>query len=219
MIQPSALYGLDIETDTSVDGLDPAVGRILAVAVAEAAGATVLADADEAALLTRLDALLAELPAGVLVTWNGSRFDLPYLARRAAAVGVALGLHLEVDRAWRRPSDRPPAVEPDEPAGTYRARWHGHAHLDVYRSYRADVGPALRMPCSLKAVAGLAGLSPVEVDVAQVHLLDVASLSRYVASDARCARTLAERRWANARLAIDLVDDQPVGLDQIGVLR
>jgi DNA polymerase elongation subunit (family B) len=195
------LYGLDIETDTRVDGLDPQVGRVLAAAVAGDDGTEVVADADEVDLLCRLDALLAELPEGVLVTWNGARFDLPYLSSRAERLGVDLGLHLEVDRHRR---DRR-APLPGHTGG-YRARWHRHAHLDVYRSYQADVAPVLRMPCSLKSVARLVGLDPVEVDAAHVHVLAPGALGAYVASDAACTRELARRRWATAAPAVDVLE-------------
>ena len=194
------LYGLDIETDTTVDGLDPQVGRVLAVAVAGAGGAEVLSDADEAALLIALDARLADLPAGVLVTWNGARFDLPYLATRADGLGVDLGLVLEPDRSRRSPHTPLPGPRRRLP----RARWHHHAHLDVYRSYQADVGPMLRMTCSLKAVARLAGLVPIEVDAARVHALAPAALEAYVASDARLhpragPAAVAHRRFRRRR--------------------
>jgi len=201
---PPPLYGVDIETDTAVDGLDPHVGRVLAVAVADDEGVEVVTDHDEAALLRRLDADLAERPAGVLVTWNGARFDLPYLASRAALLGVELGLALEVD--LRRRDTRPPL--PGH-AGAYRARWHDHAHLDVYRSYQADVGAVLGLPCTLKSVARLVGLEPVEVDAARVHTLAAPALGAYVASDAACTRELARRRWATAAPAVDLVADPP----------
>ena len=195
------LYGLDIETDTRIDGLDPQVGRVLAVAVAGDDATAVFADADEADLLTRLDALLAALPGGVLVTWNGARFDLPYLASRAERLGVELGLELEVDR--HRRDHRAPL--PGHASG-YRARWHHHVHLDVYRSYQADVAPVLRMPCSLKSVARLVGLDPVEVDAAHVHALPPGALGEYVASDAACTRELARRRWPTAAPAVDVLE-------------
>jgi hypothetical protein len=191
------LFGLDIETDTAVDGLDPFVGRVLAVAVS--GPEVVLFDqADEADLLHRLDRHLADLPAGVLVTWNGARFDLPYLATRAAMVGLELGLQL-----WADPTCRDERGSLPGHAGTYRASWFGHDHLDAYRVYRADVGPALRIGCSLKTVARLAGLAPVEVDASRVHDLTPAEMAAYVGSDARCAAELARRRWATARLWVD----------------
>lgn len=192
------VYGLDIETDTSVDGLDPRVGRILAVAVAGPASTMVFGDQDEARLLDRLDFHLAGLEPGILTTWNGAKFDLPYLADRAEGHGLALGLRLSLDPAIVL--GRPPLAGHQ---GAYRAAWHGHAHLDAYRLYRSDVVPALRISGSLKSVARVCGLEPVVVDAAQVHTLTRPHLVAYVASDAVCTRELAVRRWPAARGAID----------------
>ncbi|MGZ4705740.1 MAG: 3'-5' exonuclease [Acidimicrobiales bacterium] len=192
------LYGLDIETDTEVDGLDPAVGRVLAVAVSEAGSVTLFDHADEVELLVALDRHLASLAPGVIVTWNGARFDLPYLATRAGHRQVELGLRL-----WPDPTCRDDRHSLPGHAGTYRASWHGHRHLDAYRVYRADVGPALSIGCSLKTVARLAGLAPVEVDASRVHDLTSAEMAAYVGSDARCTAELALRRWATAAPSID----------------
>ena len=41
--------------------------------------------------------------------------------------------------------------------GAYRASWFEHGHLDAYRLYRGDVGPALRISCSLKSIARFVG--------------------------------------------------------------
>ena len=180
------VYGLDIETDTHVDGLDPTVGAVIAVAVAAADGDIVLGG-PEHRLLAELDDLLCGLAPGVIATWNGGRFDLPYLATRSAIAGVPLHLRLEAE----------PLV------GGYRGAWHHHAHIDAYRLYRSDVGPALRVSCSLKSIARLAGLDPVEVDAARVHELSEIDLRTYVASDARCARDLLLRRGAAGLAAID----------------
>jgi hypothetical protein len=199
------VYGLDIETDTSVDGLDPAVGRILCVAVSGPDGEIVVADTDEAALLVELDARLGELAPGVLVTWNGAGFDLPYLATRARLVGAPIGLRVVLDPALaaRHPL---PGHE-----GAYRGQWYGHRHLDAYRLFRADVGRTFGLSCSLKSLAGLAGLSPVAVDASRVHELPGSLLHAYVASDARCTRELALRRWPTAMAAIDAPLDIAVG--------
>jgi DNA polymerase elongation subunit (family B) len=192
------IYGLDIETDTSVDGLDPAVGRILVVAVATAAGPVVFADADEARLLDRLDWCLGGLEPGVIATWNGAKFDLPYLADRARRLGVDIDLRLSLDP--RIALDHPPL--PGH-AGAYRATWGAHGHLDAYRLYRADVVPALHISGSLKSVAGACGLTPISVDASRVHELDRAQLAAYVVSDATCTRELARRRWPGALVAVD----------------
>ena len=67
VVEPSAgpelHYGLDIETDTTIDGLDPATSPVVAVAVSTVHGDTVLTGA-EADILERLDDLLASLPTG-----------------------------------------------------------------------------------------------------------------------------------------------------------
>jgi DNA polymerase elongation subunit (family B) len=195
---PPPVYGLDLETDTATDGLDPRVGRILCVGLAGAGGELVLAHHDEAELLRSVDQWLADLAPGVITTWNGAAFDLPYLATRAGLAGVPLGLRLRLDPGLVLRGDPLPGH-----AGAYRATWHGHRHLDAYRVFRADVGPALRMSCSLKAVAGLVGLPAVDADASRVHELLPSAQHAYVASDARCTRELALRRWPTAVGAVD----------------
>ncbi|MGI9603142.1 MAG: 3'-5' exonuclease [Acidimicrobiales bacterium] len=199
-------YGLDIETDTSIDGLDPDVAAVVSVAVVGDGPAQVLSG-PEPELLRNLDELLATLAPGVLVTWNGGGFDLPFLARRAHRVGVELGLRLRHD----------PRILQREPLagcpGCYRARWYGHRHLDGYRVYRADVGASLGLSCGLKALARAVGLEPIEVDRTRIHELSATELHDYVASDAVLTRRLVDRRWATAQAAIDdptFVDDRPL---------
>jgi DNA polymerase elongation subunit (family B) len=195
------IYGLDIETDTTIDGLDPAVARIVTVALSTADGDEVLAG-PERDLFVTLDRRLAELPAGIVATWNGAVFDLPFLADRAARMGLVGGLRLRFDPGIslrRRPLRNHP--------GAYRGRWYGHGHIDGYRLYRTDLRRVLDVSCSLKSVARLVGLTPVEVDRARIHALDGEALAAYVASDARLARILVERRWPGAAR---FVDDMPV---------
>lgn len=197
---PTQVYGLDIETDTATDGLDPTVARILCVGLSGPGGGLVLAHHDEAALLLDLDAWLAELTPGVLATWNGAAFDLPYLTTRAELLGVSIGLRLELDPAVVLRNGPLPGH-----LGAYRATWHEHTHLDAYRVFRSDVGRTFGLSCSLKSVAGLAGLRPVDEDPSRVHELDPAVLHGYVVSDARCTRELVLRRWATASGAIDRI--------------
>ena len=191
------IYGLDIETDTTCDGLDPRVARIVAVAVAGPDGPRVFDDADEALLLDRLDWHLASLEPGVVATWNGSSFDLPFVADRARRARVRLGLRLTLD----------PSIPAREPlpghAGSYRGSWHGHAHLDAYQLFRADVVPAVGVSGGLKAISRLCGLDPVELPAAELHDFPPDQISAYVASDAWCTRELVGRRWSTARFAVD----------------
>jgi DNA polymerase elongation subunit (family B) len=200
---PPAVYGFDVETDTSLDGLDPGRSSIVAAAVATAGSTVVFSDADEATLLDRLDWHLASLEPGVLATWNGSAFDLPFVADRARRHGLLLGLRLRLDPSI--PRRHPPLTGH---SGAYRASWHGHAHLDGYQVFRADVAPALNVSSSLKSVARLCGLRPVQLDASVLHLTGAADVREYVASDARCTRELIERRWRTACLAVD--DPPPV---------
>lgn len=191
------VYGLDIETDTTRGGLDPATASIVAVAVAGDGWHRVFAG-DEGAILVGVDRLIGDLASGVLVTWNGARFDMPFLSDRARMCGIPLGLELVADT--QRFSYREPLPGHD---GGYRARWHDHRHLDAYQVYRSDVGASLGLPCGLKPLARFVGLNPVEVDRSDIHSLSERQLAAYVASDAVLTRELALRRWATAALAID----------------
>ncbi len=194
----TAVYGLDIETDTSVNGLDPLLARVVAVAVAGPGGVTIFDDAVEALLLDRLDWHLASIEPGVIATWNGANFDLPFLHLRAARHGVDLGLRLRPDPGLPLPREPLPGQ-----GHTNRASWHSHAHLDAYRLYRADVVPALGVSGGLKSIAQLCGLAPIQTDASRLHELTRSEIRAYVSSDARCTRELVLRRWPTARHAID----------------
>ncbi len=196
------LYGLDIETDTSTGGLDPTCSAIVAVAVSGTEIEVVL-DGPEPQLLKELDDLIRQLDPGVIVTWNGGRFDLPFIERRAANHGVPMGLELiEVPLVRVRPQRQP--TEPDwTPQPSFLARWHEHGHLDGYRLFRSDAGQALGLSCGLKNLARLVGLDPVEVNRSEIHLMSDQELAEYVASDARIARQLVERRLSTALRAVD----------------
>lgn len=177
------LFGLDIETDTTVDGLDPELGPIVSVAI-DSGDACVVHSVDprsgrlEADILVATDATVRKLPPGVLVTWNGAAFDLPFLRRRHQIQGIAGGPTQEGDDRWT---------------------WAGHRHLDAYLVYRSDVGRTLGFSCGLKNMSRLVGLDPVMVDRSRIHELSADELEAYVASDARLTRDLALRRWTTAR--------------------
>ncbi len=186
------VYGLDIETDTSIDGLDPDVAPVVAVAVATEHGEWVF-DGPENQLLTELDHFVSGLADGIVVTWYGSGFDLPYLDRRAEILGRRLGL--EITSVGER----------DAVGGAKRHRgvWYGHRHLDAYLVYRNDLPRLLEVSCSLKSVSRLLGFDPLEVDIDQLHELAPHELRAYVASDARLCRAAALRRWATALPFVD----------------
>ena len=119
------------------------------------------------------------------------------IAHRAAMAGLDLGLRLRLD-AGLTVRDPLPWLE-----GAVRATWHGHGHLDGYRLYRGDVGRTLPVSCSLKSISRMVGLSPVEVDVVRLHELRPTEVATYVASDARMARLLVDRRAPAALASVD----------------
>ncbi len=131
-----------------------------------------------------LDEWLADMTPGVVATWNGAAFDLPYLATRARLLGVPLGLQLELDPALVLRHGPLPGHD-----GAYRATWHHHTHLDAYRVFRSDVGRTFGLSCSLKSVAGLVGLQPVDAD----------AVPRARASSRRAVRVRRERRALHPR--------------------
>jgi hypothetical protein len=198
MSQHAAIYGLDIETDTTEDGLDPAVASVRAIALS---GRTFdeLYVGDEIDILRALDARLAGLPTGVVATWNGSAFDLPFLADRARILGIDLGLKLCLDR--RLTLHRAPL--PGH-AGAYRASWHDHGHLDTFRIYGGGASAAQRL--SLRSLGRLVGIGAQQVHPARTQTLSNEALHACAPSDARLARVLAERRWPAAARMIDRVE-------------
>jgi DNA polymerase elongation subunit (family B) len=189
----TTLYGLDIETDTRVNGFDPDVAAVTAVALSTPEDDVVFAG-PERHLLRALDRHLRTLPPGVIVTWYGASFDLPFLVERARRCGVSLGLRL-------RPAVLGPWL-PGEHPSAYLATWHRHVHLDAWRLYRALQPDGT--PCGLKAVARAAGFDPVELDANELHSFAAATVAAYAASDARLARILGAERWADAAAFVDL---------------
>ncbi|MFI5043561.1 MAG: 3'-5' exonuclease [Acidimicrobiales bacterium] len=199
------MYGLDIETDTTIDGLDPASSAIVAVALSTADGDIVFLG-DEADIISGTERALAALDPGVVVTWNGSAFDLPFLMDRAARCGVELSLRLSSDPGIGLHREPLPGR-----AAASRATWGHHAHIDGYLMYRADVGRSLGLPCGLKRLSRFLGLDPVEVDRSLIHELDDDAIREYVASDARLARELVLRRLPTRRHMESPVGRRPTG--------
>jgi len=197
MTRRPVVYGLDIETDTTENGLDPRVAPVVTVALSLGTHDEIFSGR-ESTLLFDLDQRLRSLPAGVLATWNGAAFDLPFLAQRAARHRLDLGLRLRLDPVLGTGRAPLPGHE-----GAYRGAWYHHSHLDAYRMYRGDVGPVLRVSCSLKSIARLVGLVPVEVDRTRIHDLSHEALHAYASSDARLARVLTQRRMPGAARFID----------------
>ena len=191
------VVAIDIETDTTPchepaqacctgRGLDPAITTITAVAISDENGETVLdaeAMGSESALIQELDRILMS-KTGLLFTWNGAVFDIPFIADRAKLLEIQIGLTTS-PAPWATVKYRPiPGHE-----GGYSAGWGTLQHVDVmtwYQQSAIDHG----VGWSLKPISTLYGLEPVIVDRAAMHELTAGELEAYVASDARVTRQL-----------------------------
>lgn len=181
------LTTIDIETDTSNGGgLDPMHSKVVAVSVAYSDNeeVVVLDSSSEEEILSSLDVLVASRK-GLLVTWNGSGFDMPFLHKRYVAAGVSTGLRVLVDPSI--PSKYPTNQGLGPPV---RVSWHSAAHVDIANIYSQFALDA-KIKWSLKNVAKHLGYTPVEVDRERIHALSPQELREYVASDAAVTLKLA----------------------------
>ena len=214
MFPAQLIYGLDIETDTSActphelelgftsRGLDSRISPILNAALSTHEDVTVFRG-DEVSILTQLADAMTHLEPGLLVTWNGSCFDLPFLADRAAQHDITLGLNLRLCPDIQ--PKYPPALQGQDfrpwhssrlagASSGYLAWWdsnvpaRSHTHLDIAYAYR---GEAVEGGWSLKPIAAAHGIPMIVVDRTQTHLLVDAELDAYVASDAVGTRLLS----------------------------
>lgn len=180
------IYGLDLVTNTEGPTIDLTSDRIVAVGLSTEAGEE-LYEGDEAELLTMLDQRLEMLRSGVLTTWGGSVLALPLLAGRVTALELDLSLRVFPDDR-RNPRNGVPAISGfDKPMW---GAWHTHPHLDLARVYDGDQ----RRWNPLRARR----TTPESHFPATDELAD-----RDPRDDARLARTLAERRWSQAKRLID----------------
>lgn len=203
MTDTVALYALDIETDTSpvsdeersrgftVRGLDPRVTRVVALSVATRSDDGVLVakvwNGNEPDILVATQNWLAAQRPGLIVTWNGSVFDLPFVDSRARQLGVDLDLELTPDPRIIPKYQSTPGYE-----GGYSATWAGHRSVDVAYAVR-EAADRANITWSLKPFARWIGLDPVEVNRGKIHELSPAELDEYVASDALVTHLVAEK--------------------------
>lgn len=198
------VYALDIETDTSEltdaeraagftsRGLDPAITSITSIAVAGLPAGDLVLTGDEREMLTSLENALAHAPAGLLVTWNGAVFDLPFIDARSHRTGVRTGLTLTPDPLIVPKYQPTPGYD-----GGHSAAWSTdspvpHAHLDLAYAMK-DLTYHRGIPWGLKPTARAFGLDPIEVDRTAMHELTDDEMRAYVLSDAVVTRELAMR--------------------------
>ena len=186
MITPP-LYGFDLLTDATEHYIDPARHRILKVGISTPSGDHVY-DGEEGEVLQLVDHRLALLPPGVIVTWQGSLVDLPLFHLRSRALGMSPGLRLRADHRAAPPSVLKDIEHP------WCADWHGHQHLELRRVY----DESSRWWNPLRSRLDPESMIPPSNDLAR----------RDPCKDARLARSLAERRWQQARKSVDRMPER-----------
>lgn len=214
---PDHVYSLDIETSTALvtgpdgkpgynPGLDPLLGFITeAVVVGAEAGEVFTGEGtadDEARLLLNLDNHIFGLAPGLLTTWNGGPFDLPFLQTRSEENAVSLGLRVAHQDGLKPKYDALPGHGPEAwgldgnkgHSGVYSGTWAAlrgiHAHLDVSYAYKAFADKH-GIKWGLKPVCEAFGISMITVDRTEMHLLTPAERREYVMSDGNGTRLLA----------------------------
>jgi DNA polymerase elongation subunit (family B) len=198
-----------MQFDLETTGLDAARDRIFLIAVRDTAGlaetleVTDDSDAAEADLLRRFVALVRARDPDVIENHNLFGFDLPFVVRRAKALGVPLPLG-RLDGAT--PVPRP------GPRGKTRYTLAGRELIDTLDAVRRHDFSARDLPGhGLKAVARHFGLAPPEREyvpgarVYETWRRDPARVRRYALDDVTEAGGLAQllggAAFALARMA------------------
>ena len=203
MFQHESAYAFDIESDTTPQadgkcyGLEPLHAGLTEIAFScdtsvMSEGGKVFATSDgmtEADVIIEFDRMLFELDPGVLMTWNGSFFDLPFILTRSEVLGITQHMHLHAQPGLA------PKYTPTAPhTGGYSATWDTkgvmpHQHLDIMRGYER-AAKLLGIKWSLKPVAEAYGLDMISVDREKMHELTPAERRAYALSDSGGTRNL-----------------------------
>jgi len=217
MRHASPVIALDIETDTEPprDGLDWRSTRVVSVACyagSDLFDQLVLVDREhggEGRILDALGTWLSRRDRDVVVSWNGTRFDLPMLANRAGESGSALRVDCRA-----RPLVRI-AGAPDAYRALYEGTIEQHPHLDIgarlWKPWARDTWGNWR----LKDVAARLGLNPVRQDASAGHLLSDEEMAAYNLSDTRITHVL-EQIWRATGGQPSLYEPGPGGYHRTG---
>ena len=194
MFDRNHVYGWDIETaNDDGQGLtarDPN-SRLTSISFTHSVGVEVISHDDEAQILTDwLDLLMAFEP-GLLGSWNGSFFDIPFIADRAQILDHRLVAfwHLYPMPGLRPKYDYLPGHTTGYALTFPTPNGLPHQHLDIAQSYRAFAAEA-NVAWSLKPVGEALGHTPKRLDAANLHTYSQAERDEYSASDAILTRDL-----------------------------
>jgi DNA polymerase elongation subunit (family B) len=225
-----------LQFDLETTGLDPARDRIFLIAVRDPAGATTLleargrAPADEADLIARLVALVQACDPDVIENHNLHGFDLPFLERRARALGVVLAFGRAGAPGLRTRPARRGAPAAHDPQRRIRYTVPGRELIDTLDAVlRYDFAVRDLPGHGLKTVArhlGLAASDREHIPGAQIHdvwqrdpdrvrryasgdVAEVAGLARLLGGAAFVLAGMAPRRYerlADAGAATGVID-------------
>lgn len=207
-----------LQFDLETTGLDPRRDRIFLVAVRDASGAVTLlesaggSDADEADLIRRLVAAIRAADPDVIENHNLHGFDLPFVHRRAQALGVPLTL-ARVGPPGLRQRAASRGIEPGR-EGPRRVRFviPGRELIDTMDAvWRYDFATRELPGHGLKAVARHLGIAAEDRELIRGDQVfatwhrDPDRVRRYAAADvvevAALARLLGGAAFALARMA------------------
>ncbi len=183
-------YALDIETaPLDPNTADPREGlywptaRITTVAVYNPSVSFVIEDGDESRLIMATVDRLADLPGGIICTWNGANFDYPMLIGRSRMLNLPDWWDSIVLDPTITPKYEPqPGFEPVGHDLILSAASGQHSHLDVAYLWK-EWAASNDVKWRLKDVARANGMNPIEVDREHMDRLTVAERLGYNFSD------------------------------------
>lgn len=182
------IYGFDLVTDAAGESIDALTNRVVAIGLSTDFGDEYY-DGPEDEVIQMVDTRLSMLPAGILTCWQGSVVALPFLSCRAEMLGVDMAMTLHEDRRVDATSPIAGILHP------WLVSWHDHRHLDLQRVYSTEG----RRRLSLRGRVNPESMIPAYDPLA----------ARNPQRDAKLARTLATRRWSQARRLVDQVPSRP----------
>ncbi len=202
-----------VQVDLETTGLDPQRDRIFLVALRDADGAVeLLEDADEAALIARLVARIVAIDPDVIENHNLHGFDLPFLERRAALLGVPLALGRDASSGLGQRAARRGVVIGTQADRRVRFTIPGRELIDTLDMVlRHDFATRELPGHGLKVVAKHLGIARADrehvpgSEIHAVYLRDPDRVRRYAADDvdevAALAHLLGGAAFALAKMA------------------
>lgn len=191
---------LHMQIDIETSSLDPRApgARIFMIATSDNAGhSEVLADRDEKTIIERMIAMVRECDPDVIEGHNFFGFDLPYIAARCAALGIACRLGRDDNAPLTTGAPRNVSIGANTRSITpYYI--HGRHIIDTYLAVqRFDVAKGQITSYGLKECARVYKIAPldrvyIEGDkIAEMFETDPQTVAKYASQDVEETRLLA----------------------------